>query len=159
MSKAFTSEENEDEEWGQSPPLPLGIRHYMTPRGAEKLRSEAERLTIERRGLAADLESKSRAQVIDRRLRFLIPRLEQMEVVDPLGQPRDRVLFGATVTLEEGPGKSERWRIVGIDEMDLDRGEISWMSPLASALLEKKIGDTISFMGRRLTISDITYHG
>ena len=75
-----------------------------------------------------------------------------------MSQPQDRVLFGASVTVSDGKGKPETWRIVGLDEIKLDEGWISWMSPLASALLEKRVGDVVSFMNRRLTILQINYN-
>ena len=157
MSKAFTSEENEDDELEQGALLPPGTRNYMTKTGAEKLRQELEHLQMERRGLRNDLEGTTRLKVIDRRLRHLIPRMEALEIIDPAAQPKDRVLFGASVTVSDRSGKSETWRIVGMDEMDLDLGWISWMSPLASALLEKRVGDMFAFMGRELTVTHIGY--
>jgi transcription elongation factor GreB len=157
MSKAFTTDSDEEGGQPEAPALPPGTRNYMTRVGAERLRAEAEQLTQERRGLNADVEGKARAQAIERRLRFLVLRLQALEVIDPLLQPKDRVLFGATVTLSDEKKGSETWRIVGLDEADLERGWISWMSPLAGALLEKRAGDVITFMSRRLTVQKIYY--
>src|SRR5205085_1361580 len=91
------------------------------------------------------VENNARIQQIDRRLRFLAGRLESAQVIDPLQQPRDRVRFGATVTLSEAGGSPQRWRIVGFDETDLDKGWISWMSPLAGALLDRAVGEDATF--------------
>src|SRR4051812_25233450 len=158
MSKAFTSDSDQEGDFLEAPALPPGTRNYMTRAGAERLRSEAERLNQERRHLARDVEGQARAAVIERRLRYLVPRIEALEEIDPVRQPKDRVLFGASVTLSDEKGATDTWRIVGIDEMDLDQGWISWMSPLATALLEKRVGDTLSFMGRRLSILRIEYN-
>jgi transcription elongation factor GreB len=158
MSKAFTTDSDDDGTILEAPALPPGTRNYMTAVGAERLRAEAEQLDQERKRLAADAQGKDRAQVIERRLRYLVPRIEALEVIDPLAQPKDRVLFGASVTISNDKGKSETWRIVGLDEIHLDQGWISWMSPLASALLEKRVGDIVPFMGRRLTVLQINYN-
>jgi transcription elongation factor GreB len=90
-------------------------------------------------------------------MRFLTSRLESARVIDPLTQPSDRVLFGATVEVKEAKGGSQRWRIVGLDETDLDRGWISWMSPIAAALLDRKVGETVPFRDQKLTIEAIRY--
>lgn len=157
MSKAFTTDSDEEEDLPEAPAFPPGTRNYMTRLGAERLQAEAEQLTADRAHLTGDVADQARARVIERRLRYLRPRLEALEAINPLDQPKDRVSFGATVKMSDGQGAAETWRIVGLDEMDLDRGWISWMSPLASALLEKLVGDTIAFLGRRLTILQITY--
>ncbi len=157
MSKAFTSEENDDDAFDNVPSLPPGTRNYMTLKGAEALRQEVDALDAERRGLGSDMKGRARAQTIGRRLRYLVPRLDALERIDPLAQPKDRILFGATVTVASDAAPPETWRIVGVDEVDLNRGWISWMSPLAGALLEKRIGDAVSFMGRRLVVREIVY--
>ena len=156
MSKAFASNSDDDESCLEGPALPPGTRNYMTPAGAKRLRAEVKRLTEESRTPARDVEGKARAAKAERQLRYWLPRLEALEIVDPLTQPADRITFGATVTLAEG-ANTETWRIVGLDETDLDRGWISWMSPLAAALLEKRAGDVLTFMGRRLSVRKIEY--
>jgi transcription elongation factor GreB len=103
------------------------------------------------------VEGQAHAQKIERQLRYWLPRLESLEAVDPLTQPQDRVLFGASVTIADDKGEKVVWRIVGIDESELDKGRISWMSPLASALLDKRAGETLSFKGRQLTVMKIDY--
>ena len=158
MSKAFTTDSDDEGDILEAPSLPPGTRNYMTAAGAARLRAEAEALTLERGQLGAGVQAKGRIQTIDRRLRFLIARLETLEAIDPMSQPNDRALFGAAVTVSDGKGAPETWRIVGIDEIDLGRGWISWMSPLATALLEKRVGDRVDFMGRRLTLLKIIYN-
>ena len=131
MSKAFTREDTEGED-DDLPPgvqaLPVGARNYVTPAGFEKLRAEHERLLRE----------------IDRRVRFLTKRLENAEVVDPLKQTRrEQVFFGATVTYADARGRERTVSIVGADEVDLDRGRVSWISPIARALLKAELGDEV----------------
>ena len=157
MSKAFTSESDDDgEALFALPPLPPGFKNYMTPAGAARLAEEIQRLQVERRQLpAGDVAARSRGDKIDRRLSYLVPRLEAVEVIAAPEAPIDRVRFGARVTLRDAQGKLESWRIVGIDEMDLENGDISWMSPLASALMDHQAGDRVTLMNRQLTIAAI----
>lgn len=168
MSKAFTSEEtpaDEDDDAPEASPLPAGSRNYMTPGGFARLRRELDHLlTRERPELVATVAwaasngdrsengdyiyGKKRLREIDRRIRFLVRRLDNAEVVDP-AMPRDddgtpRVYFGATVTLADARGDERTISIVGIDETDSRRGYISWISPMARALLKAREGDTVS---------------
>jgi transcription elongation factor GreB len=164
MSKAFTREDTEGED-DDLPPgvqaLPVGARNYVTPAGFEKLRAEHERLLrVERPDVvrtvswaAANgdrsengdyLYGKRRLREIDRRVRFLTKRLENAEVVDPLKQTRrEQVFFGATVTYADARGRERTVSIVGADEVDLDRGRVSWISPIARALLKAELGDEV----------------
>jgi transcription elongation factor GreB len=167
MSKAFTREsepvEDEDDDIEASP-LPAGSRNYMTPGGFARLKAELDELTAkERPELVAtvawaasngdrsengdSLYGKKRLREIDRRIRFLVKRLDTAEVVDP-STPRDddgadRVYFGATVTVRGGDGDERTVSIVGIDETDAARGYISWISPMARALIRAREGDTV----------------
>src|SRR5262249_187064 len=128
MSKAFTSEENEDYDPIELPALPPGTKNYMTPAGHERLRAEMERLLKAQSGLGReDVVGQAQAQKIERRLQQLEARLGAASVVDPRDQPSDRVLFGATVAIADQDGQEQRWRIVGIDEADPAKGWISWM--------------------------------
>jgi transcription elongation factor GreB len=137
-------------------------KNYITPGGLARLKAELrELLTVERPKLVetvawaasngdrsenADyIYGKRRLREIDRRLRFLHRRLDAAAVVDPAAQKSDRVLFGATVTLKDEDGRERRYAIVGIDEADAKAGKISWISPLAQALLQAKQGDEIVF--------------
>jgi transcription elongation factor GreB len=94
---------------------------------------------------------KRRLREIDRRIRFLTQRLEQSEVVDPLKQDQSRVLFGATVTIENEAGLEKRYRIVGQDEIDLSQGWVSWASPMAKALLNGRVGSVVELKTPRGT--------
>lgn len=164
MSKAFTKEqENEAEEELKetAPPIPKGSKNYITPGGAKKLREELKELLHKKRpeitavvAWAASngdrsenadyLYGKRRLREIDRRIRFLTKRLESAEIVDPAAQSSDRVHFGATVTIQSEAGEKKTYSIVGVDEIDLSRKRISWVSPLGKALLNTKVGDTIT---------------
>ena len=158
MSKAFTSEENQDDGFLDPPALPPGVKNYMTKTGAERLRAELEGLERERRAHSMqNVSGQAQLGKIERRLRFLVSRLEPLETIDPTQQPKDQVLFGATVTLRTAAGQEERWRIVGLDESDLAKGWISWMSPFAQALLTKRLGDTLQFRDRTLTVHALQY--
>lgn len=166
MSKAFTKESDGGHDDGVegdfASPLPAGSKNYMTPGGAESMRQELRRLLHDERpeivktvSWAASngdrsengdyIYGKRRLREIDRRVRFLTKRLESAEIVDPALQKSDRVLFGATVTIQDEEGKKKTFRIVGIDEADAAKGMISWISPLAKALLNTRVGDAIMF--------------
>ncbi|VEB44455.1 Transcript cleavage factor greB [Chromobacterium violaceum] len=94
------------------------------------------------------LYGKRRLREIDRRIRFLTKRLEIAEVVDPEArEATDQVFFSATVLIQRGDGSEQRLSIVGVDEIDLQRGRISWISPIARALLKSREGDTVLFRG------------
>lgn len=168
MSKAFTNEDasSDDSEDGVEDvsPLPVGSRNYMTPGGFAKLKGELDQLVqTERPALVATVAwaasngdrsenadyiyGKKRLREIDRRIRFLIRRLDQAEVVDPASarddDSADQVFFGATVTVRNADGEERTVSIVGIDEIDTTRGYISWISPMARALIKAREGDTV----------------
>jgi transcription elongation factor GreB len=168
MSKAFTSEEtaaDDESDVPEASPLPAGARNYMTPGGFARLRRELDSLVSKvRPELVATVAwaagngdrsengdyiyGKKRLREIDRRIRFLVGRLDNAEVVDP-AMPRDddaasRVFFGATVTIASADGDERTISIVGIDEIDTTRGYISWISPMARALLKAREGDVVS---------------
>ena len=168
MNKAFTREEappDDDDDGPLESPLPPGARNYMTPGGFARLRRELDHLlSKERPELVATVAwaagngdrsengdyiyGKKRLREIDRRIRFLVRRLDDAEVVDP-DAPRDddaesQVFFGATVTVANAEGDERTISIVGIDEIDTERGYISWISPMARALLKAREGDTVT---------------
>ena len=136
----------------------------MTPQGYARLKSELFRLLdVERPELvkvvswAASngdrsengdyLYGKKRLREIDRRIHYLNKRLDQPEVVDPAARgDTDQVFFGATVDYADGGGKQNTVTIVGVDEVDPARGHVSWISPIAKALLKRRAGDTVSLM-------------
>jgi transcription elongation factor GreB len=152
MSRAFVRESDVPqlpELPALASPLPPGAKNYLTAGGAERLRAELTRLLdAERPRLAAkpadDLDAKRELQVLDQRIRYLQESLRTAEVVSPPEGPADVVRFGATVTVHDGREES-RYRIVGVDETDLSRDWISWLSPLARALLNAKLGDRVKF--------------
>jgi len=157
MSKAFVREDAGTDEDGapEAPPaLPAGARNNMTPEGFARLKGELKRLVEAERpevvktvAWAASLGDRSenadyiygkrRLREIDRRIRFLIQRLENAEVVDASGRDTDQVFFGARVVIRSKGGKREI-RIVGVDEVDPARGLVSWVSPVAQALIRGK---------------------
>ena len=169
MSKAFTREENEGPEIPDLPPfastLAPGARNYITAAGAQKLRDELRQLVeITRPGLASssdDPDAKRQLARLDQRIMQLEESLQSSEIITPPGGPTDVVRFGATVTVRGSDGNEEKYRIVGVDEIDLDRGWVSWVSPIAKTLLNGKQGERIRFQfpsgEETLEILDIRY--
>ena len=164
MSKAFTKEtetDDEDELPDDAPALPLGTKNYMTVAGFEALRREyRDLLHVERpkivevvswaagngdRSENGDyLYGKKKLREIDRRVRFLSKRLEIAEVVDPTQRTNfGQIFFGATVTYAREDDSEHTITIVGIDEADVDKAQVSWISPIARALLKARVGDTV----------------
>ena len=163
MSKAFTKETDaaEDEELEGAEPLPAGVKNYITPEGLGRLQDEFRQLKQVERPKVVEVVSwaagngdrsengdylygKKRLREIDRRLRFLTKRLEIAEMVDPARQKNlDQVFFGATVTYADSKDRERTIRIVGVDEVRHDEGEVSWLSPVARALLKARVGDTV----------------
>ena len=165
MNKAFTREaDGDDEDDGVLPALPAGGKNYLTPLGYARLRSELLQLIDDERPKVVDvvhwaasngdrsengdyLYGKKRLREIDRRIRFLTKRLEIAEVVDPaVHHGEDQVFFGATVTYAEESGQERTVTIVGIDEADSLHGQVSWISPIARALLKAREGDAVKLV-------------
>lgn len=180
MSKAFTKEsDSEDDEELALPALPQGTKNYVTPQGYARLRGELMSLLDEERPKVVEVVSwaakngdrsengdylygKKRLREIDRRIRFLTKRLDIAEVVDPsLHHGHDQVFFGATVSYANDRGEERTITIKGIDEADSSRGEVSWIAPVARALLKARIGDEVTLQTpgglERLEILDVTY--
>lgn len=174
------SDGEDDDAPESAPSLPHGSKNYMTRRGYEVLLKELDHLLrIERPEMVETVAwaasngdrsengdyiyGKKRLREIDRRIRFLTKRTESAEVVDPEArQDADQVFFGATVTIAGIDGDDEQtWQIVGIDEADVSQGRISWISPLARALLKAREGDTVRFMSpagmREIDVLEIRY--
>jgi transcription elongation factor GreB len=161
MSKAFTKETDadDDDDLPGGPALPAGGKNYMTPQGHARLRAELmQLLDVERpkvvevvhwaasngdRSENGDyLYGKKRLREIDRRIRFLTRRLDIAVVVDPsLHHGEDQVFFGATVTYAREDGAEQTITILGIDEADSAQGQVSWVAPVAQALLKARVGD------------------
>jgi len=135
-------------------------KSYITPQGSLRLKEELKKLLNEERPKIVQVVSwaagngdrsengdyiygKKRLREIDRRIRFLTQRIEVCEVVDPVSQTTDKIVFGATVTLEDEEGQTKRYSIVGPDEINPQAGFISFQSPLGRALLQKKEGDVV----------------
>lgn len=153
----------EDEEDEGAPAIPPGTRNYITPAGFRRMKEEALHLIDRERPEVVKVVSwaasngdrsengdyiygKRRLREIDRRIRFLTKRLDAAEVVDPAArEDTDQIFFGATVTLVDDRNEERTYTIVGIDEADATRGRISWISPLARALIKKREGDSFIF--------------
>ncbi len=159
MSKAFVPESEDDDE---APELesPPAAKNYISPGGYARLKAELKQLVeLERpevvrtvawatkngdRSENGDyLYGKKRLREIDRRVRFLIKRLEAAEVVDSAGRDTDQVFFGSSIRLKTRNGEERVLTIVGIDETDTAKGRVSWISPIAKALLKAREGDKI----------------
>jgi len=163
MNKAFTRETDDadDDAPEGAPLLPEGTRNYMTPGGFARLKGELDQLVgLERPQLVATISwaagngdrsengdyiyGKKRLREIDRRVRYLSKRLANAEVVDPARRAAtEQVFFGATVTYANGRGEERTIKIVGVDEVELDKGHVSWISPIAKALLRAEEGDVV----------------
>ncbi|WP_027817420.1 transcription elongation factor GreB [Paraburkholderia bannensis] len=163
MNKAFVKEptDNDDDLEAGQPQIPAGAKNYITPAGYERMRSELLHLIDEERPEVVKLVSwaasngdrsengdyiygKRRLREIDRRIRFLTKRLDLAEVVDSSRQESvEQVFFGATVEYGTEDGEAHTITIVGVDEVDLDVGHVSWVSPIARALIKAKIGDQV----------------
>ncbi len=165
MNKAFvreSSSEDDDDLPEGATPLPAGTKNYITAGGYTRLRDELMHLIdVERPDIvqivswAASngdrsengdyLYGKKRLREIDRRIRFLTRRLDKAEVVDPsLQGDNDQIFFGATVTYVNQSGEETTITIVGMDEVDLDSNRVSWISPIAKALIKAREGDTVA---------------
>ena len=165
MSKAFTKEDGPESEDGadsdEGPALPTGTKNYMTLEGAERLRTELRNLLYTVRpevvrvvSWAASngdrsengdyLYGKKKLRETDRRIRFLQRRLDAAEIVECEKNDTDQVRFGAWVKLRDEDGAERVYRIVGIDETDPKAGAISWVSPMAKALLQTRAGDAVN---------------
>jgi len=162
MSKAFTRESDQEDD-DEVPPLPpvAGGKNYITREGYDRLRAELFQLMDVERPKVVEvvhwaasngdrsengdyLYGKKRLREIDRRIRFLTHRLEIAEVVDPsVHHGGDQVFFGATVTYADADGDETTVTILGVDEADSALGQISWISPVARALLKARVGESV----------------
>jgi transcription elongation factor GreB len=162
VSKAFVKEGSEAPEDGpeSAPAIPAGGKNYITPAGYARLEAELRRLVeldrpevVKTVAWAASLGDRSenadyiygkrRLREIDRRVRFLIKRLESAQVVQSAGRDTDQVFFGATVRVRGASGE-RTVTIVGVDEVEPSKGHVSWVSPIAKALLKAREGDTVT---------------
>jgi len=183
VNKAFTKESDADDDADDGtpalPPLPPGSKNYLTPAGYARLRAELLSLLDDERPKVVEVVSwaakngdrsengdylygKKRLREIDRRIRFLTRRLDIAEVVDPsLHHGHDQVFFGATVTYVNQRDEQRTVTIKGVDEADSLRGEVSWISPVARALLKSRIGDEVQLMTpggqERIEVIEVRY--
>lgn len=170
MSKAFTRESDDLPEQPIQPrplsSLPPGARNYLTPGGADKLRAELARLIeVERpeaaKAAAADPATSRVVALLDQRIQHLQHSLHTAVIVPPPDATEDRVRFGASVTVRQQDGVETCYRIVGVDETDLDRDWVSWLSPIARALINARVGQRVRFKfpsgEHELEILRITY--
>ena len=166
MSRAFTKESTDDLVAGELPERPVPAHaNYVTPRGHEQLRARVKALQEqhEKLNLQSDEDSaaKQKQREIERDQRYFNAQLERAIVVNPSGQPRDQVHFGAAVKILDEDGKTHRFTIVGDDEADVTGGKISWASPLAKAMIGAKIGDTVKWRrpagDAEVEIAEISY--
>ena len=162
MSKAFTKETDSEDDEVDLSPLPVAGKNYITPQGYARMRNELlELIDVERpkvveivhwaasngdRSENGDyIYGKKRLREIDRRIRFLTQRLEIAEVVDPaVHVGSEQIFFGATVVYIDDLGEQRSITIMGTDEADSSKAQVSWVSPVARALLKAKVGDEVS---------------
>ena len=163
MSKAFTKEDDNDSAPDRDLDASvLGGKNYITPHGAARLRAELKKLRYEERPEVTKVVSwaagngdrsengdylygKRRLREIDKRMRFLAKRLESAEIIDPTEVTVSHIQFGATVTVRYEDDTERVYSIVGVDEVDVAAGRISWMSPLARALMKATEDDIVVF--------------
>jgi transcription elongation factor GreB len=182
MNKAFVKEaegDEDDEDAPGLPPLPPGARNYLTPAGYRRLREELMTLLDAERPKIVEIVSwaakngdrsengdylygKKRLREIDRRIRFLTKRLDIAEVADPsVHHGKTQVFFGATVTYANAKGEERTVTIKGIDEADSLAGEVSWIAPIARALLKANEGDEVSLVTpagvERIEVVEVRY--
>lgn len=180
MNKAFTKEtDDEDDEGPQLPAVPAGAKNYITPQGHARIRAELLDLIDNERPKVVEivhwaasngdrsengdyLYGKKRLREIDRRIRFLTKRLEIMELIDPsVHHGGDQVFFGATVTYADDSDVQRTVTILGIDEADSARGQVSWVSPVARTLLKARTGDVLQLLTpaglREIEVIEVSY--
>jgi transcription elongation GreA/GreB family factor len=148
MSRAFVKESDDDLSAGELPERPVAAHaNYVTPQGLEQLQARVRELQEQHEQLAPrvaeDSIAKQKQREIERDMRYFIAQLDRAIVVDPAGQPRDEVHFGATVSIIDEQGAEHRFSLVGEDEADVSAGKISWASPLARAMMGARVGDSV----------------
>jgi len=152
MSKAFTREDDTPEPVVLPRPvslLPPGAKNYLTPGGAQQLRAELTQLVDQElpaiRSMAVSDDTREQLARVEQRIAHVQESLASAEVVSPPLPPHDVVRFGATVTVRENRKAEAIYRIVGVDETDFDRNWVSWLSPIARALVNARLGQRVPF--------------
>jgi transcription elongation factor GreB len=147
MSRAFVNEDDANTSGEELPERPQSPHpNYVTPAGLAKLQEQLARLQEQRQKLQAQSEgilAEEHLKPVERDIRYFQERIERAVVIDPASQPRDKVAFGAVVTTVDDDDEERRFAIVGEDEADPAKGKISWVSPLARALVGAAVGDTV----------------
>ena len=165
MSRGFVKEDDLEHAGTDLPERPVSQHtNYVTLIGLKQLEDSAKLLDKERASLVDDKDNetaKQRLAVIDRDLRYLSMRLQHAVLVDPTKQDKNTVLFGATVTVEDAAGAVLQFHIVGEDEADIAQQKVSYVSPIAKALIGRKVGDSVRWQRPagllELEIIDINY--
>jgi transcription elongation GreA/GreB family factor len=164
MSRAFVKEADDNLPSDELPERPQSPHaNYVTPRGLAQLHARVHALQEERDRLAAQDDPMARTRLLEvkRDLRYFQGRVERAILVDPSGQPKEEVRFGAEVEIEDGNGARTTYRIVGEDEADVNAGRISWASPLGKALIGLRVGDSFAWNRARapqdVSVIDIRY--
>jgi transcription elongation GreA/GreB family factor len=147
MSRGFVKEDDLEHAGTDLPERPISSHaNYVTPAGLAQLQTQSEQLELERQQLSADKEdpvASQRLGMVERDLRYFQARLENVILVEPVEQSTEQVLFGATVKVEDEKGDRLTFTIVGEDEADIATGKVSYVSPLARALIGHKTGETV----------------
>ncbi|HUA54831.1 MAG TPA: transcription elongation factor GreB [Candidatus Sulfotelmatobacter sp.] len=162
MAKQPMVSADEDDDGPDEPAVPAGAKNYMTPYGFRRMQDELRQLTRVERPKVVEVVAwaagngdrsengdyiygKRRLREIDRRIRFLTKRLESAEIVDPARQQHlEQVFFGATVIYADADGAERTITLVGVDEADMARDQVSWLAPIARALMKARAGDTVA---------------
>ena len=147
MSHAFVKEPDGDAVADDQPELPISPHpNFVTPGGLAQLKSSLAACRDKRRALDGDaLDDKPALFQTAREIRYYEARIKQAILIDPKNQPPGEVAFGALVTVEDEDGNAKTYRIVGEDEADPDAGKVSWISPLAKALIDARAGDLVAW--------------
>ena len=147
MSRGFVKEDDLEHAGTDLPERPVSPHpNYVTPIGLKQLEDAANAIDKERVSLVGDKENetaKQRLAVIDRDLRYLSVRLKDAILVEPTNQDRSTVLFGAIVKVEDEAGELLEFHVVGEDEADIAQHKVSYVSPIAKALIGRKVGDSV----------------
>jgi transcription elongation GreA/GreB family factor len=147
MSRGFVKEDDLELAGTDLPERPVSeAANYVTPKGLQQLLAQAELLQQEHHSLLPNKDdplAQQRLAVVERDLRYVQARLTNTELIDPVTQSKETVLFGAAVTIEDEAGQPHIYKIVGEDEADIGADKVSWVSPIAKALLGHKVGESV----------------
>jgi transcription elongation factor GreB len=167
MSRGFVKEDDQEElpRVPQRAYLPVGVTNFVTQSGMNQLLDEKQKLIMEKDNLTGINENEKRIELnfINAKLQLLNNRIAEAKIVDPGEQPQNEIRFGAAITLKtESSGNIQTFRIVGVDEADISKGKVSFISPLARVLINKKTGEKVILKqaGKEIVfeITDISYN-